>query len=279
MIPTLATLCAKEFREAMRSRWLIGFSIGFCLFGLGISWIGSLGSSMGGYSGFGRTTASLVNLILLIVPLMGLFIGAFSLSGERERGTLALLLSLPIDRKEIFWAKWIGLGSALGLSLSIAFGLGGIALAMHGGLTDGALYVKCFAVTLILALVSLSLGLLISSLTRRTAVAAGVTLLIWFVLVFGGDLGILGTSLAIRLSPAVLLASAWLNPLSLYRIIAIDLLGANLEMLGPAGHCAQDALGRWLLPAGFAGMFVWAAAALAVSYRIYIRDPLREVSR
>lgn len=279
MMRTLAILSGKEFREAARSRWLIGFLIGFCVLGIGISWIGALSSSVGGYSGFGRTTAALVNLVLFIVPLMGLLIGALSLAGERERGTLSLLLSLPIDRAEIFWAKWIGQSAALIAALAVAFGLAGAGLVLQGGLRDGALYLACFAATALLALSSLSLGLVISAWSRRTAPAAGVTLLVWFLLVFGGDLGILGTSLAVKLHPAALLASAGFNPLSLYRIVAVDLLGANLEMLGPAGHCAQDFLGRWLAPAGLAGLVLWTAAALTASYRIYTRNPLREMSR
>lgn len=102
-------------------------------------------------------------------------------------------------------------------------------------------------------------------------------LLLWLALVFAGDLGLLGTSLAVRLRPGVLLAAAWLNPLSLYRLLAIDATAAGLEMLGPAGRCAQDILGNWLRPAALAGLLAWLGAALAALFsalRLFRRDPI-----
>lgn len=270
------TLAAKEFVDASRSRWLLGFSGAFTFLALGISLIGSLGASVGGHSGFGRTTATLVNLILFMVPLMGLSAGGLSLSGERERGTLGFLLSLPLRPAHIFWAKFAGLGAALAVSLAVAFGLAGLSLVWRGGLRDAGLYAGCFALTLLLALASLGLGLLISSLTRRTAQAVGAVLLVWLGLVFIGDLGLLGTSLAVRLRPEVLLAGAGLNPLTLYRLLAIQGLGAPLEMLGPAGHCAQDILGFWLWPIGLAVLGFWAATGTGLAFWFYHRDPLRQ---
>ena len=272
----MRALIAKEFGEAVRSRWLAGFVITFCVMALGISVIGTLGATLGGYSGFGRTSATLVNLVLLVVPLMGLTTGAFSLAGEREHGTLTLLLALPLRPAQVFWAKAIGLALALLSALSLAFGIAGMALALRGGLLDATLYAEFFAATLLLAWVSLSIGLWIASRSRRVAPAVGLSLLVWLGLVFAGDLGILGTSLAVRFSPEVLLATASLNPLSLYRILSVDLLNANLEMLGPAGLCAQDLLGRGLLLTALAGLLIWFVVTLGAAYLTYRRDPLRE---
>jgi len=49
---------------------------------LAFSYLAMASSGMVGFAGFGRTAASLINLVLLIVPLMALTIGAQSLSGE-----------------------------------------------------------------------------------------------------------------------------------------------------------------------------------------------------
>lgn len=274
--PVFRTLVAKEFWEAVHARWLISFIVIFCALAFGISWVGTAGSMIRGYSGFGRTTAALVNLVLLIVPLMGLVSGALSLAGERERRTLDLLLVLPVRPGQIFWAKVFGLSLSLILSLSIAFGTAGITLASRGGLQDTALYFACFWATLLLGLISLGLGLWISACSRRIAQAIGLTLIVWLGLVFVGDLGLLGTSLAVRLPPGVLLATAWLNPLTLYRMLSIDVLGANLEMLGPAGQCAQDILGHGLRLSILGGLLTWMTLALILAYTTYRRNPLRE---
>lgn len=270
------TMARREFVEALRSRWLLGFSGVFTLLALGVSLIGTLGASVGGYSGFGRTTATLVNLILFMVPLMGLSAGGLSLAGEKERGTMGFLLSLPVRPAHVFWAKYVGQGTALATSLALAFGLAGVGLVWKSGLRDGGLYLGCFGLTLLLALISLGLGMLLSSLTQRTAQAVGAVLLVWLGLVFVGDLGLLGTSLAIRLSPEILLACAALNPLTLFRLMAIQGLGAPLEMLGPAGHCAQDVLGRGLWPVGLGFLSLWAAAGTSLAFWFFHRDPLQQ---
>lgn len=269
------TLVRKEFADAVRSRWFLGFSAAFALLAFGITAVGALGASVGGFSGFGRTTATLVNLVLFIVPLMGLAAGALSIAGERERGTLSFLLSLPVRPSQVFWAKFSGLGGALAVSLAAGFGAAGLFLVWRSGLRDAGLYAGCFALTALLALASLALGLLISSLTRRTAQAVGAAILLWLGLVFAGDLGLLGTSLAVRLSPEVLLGAAAVNPLTLYRLLAIEGLGAPLEMLGPAGHCAQDALGGWLWPLGLGALLFWTSLGAAAAFLSFRRDPLR----
>ena len=47
---------------------------------------------------FGRTTATLMNLCLLLAPLVAVLMGAASIAGERERGTLEHLLAQPLSR-------------------------------------------------------------------------------------------------------------------------------------------------------------------------------------
>jgi Cu-processing system permease protein len=267
-------LARKEFRETARSRWLLGFAAAFTALGAGISVVGTWGAVMGGAAGFGRTTAALINLILLIVPLMGLAAGGLSVAGERERGTLEGLLSLPVRPGQVFWAKFVGAGAALAGALALAFGALGVVLALRSGLRDSAVYLEGFAATALLAETCLALGLLISVRARRVAPAMGAALLVWLVLVFAGDLGLLGTVMAARLRPGLLLGAAWLNPLSLYRLMAIDATAAGLDVLGPAGRCAQDVLGAWLRPAAFLGLSAWLGLSLLAASRCWRKDPL-----
>lgn len=274
MSRALFVLAEKEFSESLRSRWMAGFIAAFLGLGSLLTVAGSWGSAFGGAAGFGRTSAALINLVLLIVPLMGLVAGALALAMERERKTIEFLLALPVRRSQVFWAKYLGAGWALTTALTLAFGVLAVYLAASGGSAEAGAYLACFAATLLLAAVSLGAGLLISSVAARVATAVGAGLLAWLLLVFGGDLGLLGTSFAVRLPPGALLAAAWLNPLSLYRLLAIDLVAAGLDVLGPAGRCAVDTLGSWLRPLALAGLAVWAGALLLVARALFVRRPL-----
>ncbi|MBI4376560.1 MAG: ABC transporter permease [Elusimicrobia bacterium] len=270
-----AALAAKEFRDAVSSRWMGSFLIAFFSLGALLSVLGAWTNPLGG-SGFGRTTAALLNLVLLIVPLMSLVAGSLAFSAEREKRTLEFLLSLPLRPADVFLGKFIGSAAALLASLAAAFGALGTLMALRGGLRGAGLYAAFFLATALLAVICLAIGLLASARSRKVASGLGAALLAWLLLVFAGDLGLLGTALALRLPPAALLAAAWLNPLSLYRLVALDALACDLDVLGPAGLCARDVLGAWLRPAALAGLGAWLMVALASAWALFSRDPLGE---
>lgn len=272
-----AALAAKEFRDAASSRWLHAFLAAFCGLGAALAVLGSWLSPLGG-SGFGRTTAALLNLVLLIVPLMALVAGSLAFSVERERRTLEFLLSLPLRPADVFWGKFVGAGAALAAALAGAFALLGVFLSLRGGLRGAGYYGGFFLATLLLAAVCLGVGMLAAAGSRRVAAGLGAALGAWLLLVFAGDLGLLGSALAVRLPPGALLAAAWLNPLSLYRLLALEALACDLDVLGPAGLCARDVLGAWLRPVAAAGLLAWLAAALAGAWSAFARDPLRRGS-
>ncbi|MDQ7054751.1 MAG: ABC transporter permease [candidate division KSB1 bacterium] len=123
----------KEILNARRNRWFILYTIVFALLSLALSWLGLAGVGNYNLAGFGKTTASLINLILLIVPLMGLTLGAISLAGEREKGTLLYLLAQPVSPFEVLLGKFLGIGAALLAALLIGFGLSGYLIALRGG--------------------------------------------------------------------------------------------------------------------------------------------------
>jgi Cu-processing system permease protein len=105
-------LAQKELRDARKNRWFLLYAIAFTGLSLALAWVSLSGAGNYGLAGFGRTSASLINLILLIVPLMGLTLGALSLAGEREQGSLLYLLAQPINQVELLLGKFIGLSLA-----------------------------------------------------------------------------------------------------------------------------------------------------------------------
>lgn len=64
------TIARREIREAVRSRWFLLYTLAFAVLGLAVSFVSASGSGGSGLSGFGRTTAGLVNIVLLVIPLI-----------------------------------------------------------------------------------------------------------------------------------------------------------------------------------------------------------------
>ena len=247
---TIWTLAQKEMHDALRNRWFVLYTLAFVALALAFSYMSLAGAGIAGFAGFGRTAASLINLVLLIIPLMALTVGAQSLAHEQERGTLAYLLAQPVTRIEVFVGKYLGLSLSLLASLALGFGISGLVMAINrGGAGNPTVFVGLTAQTFLLSLTMLSVGFLISALTRRSGVAIGLGLFLWLAFVFLADLGLMGTSIAMRLPIEQLLWLSLLNPLQTFKMSAILGINATLDILGPAGMYAMQEYGaglRWL---------------------------------
>ena len=113
------TIAQRELREALRNKWLIFYALGFAALAFALSSASLASAGYGGLGGFGRTAASLINALLLFVPLLGLSLGAASLAGDRERGTLLYLLAQPVNRAEVFFGKALGAGLGVAAALGV----------------------------------------------------------------------------------------------------------------------------------------------------------------
>lgn len=265
-VANVRTIGRKELRDARRNRWLHLYAASFALLALALAWVGT-GSSFGaGVASLGRTGASLVNLVLLLVPLLGLVLGALALAGERDRGTLLCLLAQPVVAGEILAGKFLGLAAALVAALSFGFGVAGAVIAWNAGAAEVGSYLGLVGLAFLLATASLGLGFLISVLSRAAAAAVGTALFAWLLLVFLGDLGVMASAVTLRFDVETLLGLALLNPLEVFRVAAVLVLQGGGEALGPAGTFAVDSYGRALLPFLVGLLALWTAVPLALSW-------------
>ncbi len=264
-------LAHRELRDARRNRWLWLYTLVFALLAAALAWLGLSATGSYGVAGFGRTGASLINLILLIVPLMGLTLGSLSLAGERERGTLLYLLAQPVSTTEMLLGKYMGVALALTAALGAGFGLSSLLITWQNGFIKGEVYFMLLGLTVLLALTSLALGFSISAIARKGASAMGTALFLWLSLVFLSDLGLMGTAIILRLPIDKLLALALLNPLQDFKLAAVLIVQGNLEILGPAGLYALRTLGDFLLPFLLVLLTVWTLLALALAHACFRR--------
>jgi Cu-processing system permease protein len=270
-IGNVLAFARREFRDALSSRWFILYTAAFSVLAVSTSFLSLAGVGSHGFAGFGRTAAGLLHLIMLVVPLMGITAGAGSIAGERERGTLIYLLAQPVARWEVLLGKFAGLAAALCSSLALGFGLSALPLAYGASSTGAGDFMGLVALTCMLAIAMLAVGLAISAISRKGGVALGLGLFVWLVLLFLSDLGLMAGTLMFRLRVQELFALALLNPLQAFKMAVILDLNASLDVLGPAGMYAVQTLGGslgWIL-GGI--LILWTCGALGVAAIIFHR--------
>ena len=271
-VTNILTITGKELRDALRNRWFIIFTIAFAGLALALSALIQPGGTQFRVMSYNRTAASLINLVLLFVPLIGLTLGSANLTGDRETGALVYLLAQPVSRVEVLLGKYLGMAGALLATLTLGFGVAGVVLALQGSIQDAGSYLLTVLLAYLLALAMLSLGFLMSTVTQKTTAALGGALFLWLFLVFIGDLGIMGTALSTQMPIQVVFFIAVLNPLQMFKIASILTIQANLEVLGPAGLYATDQFGGLLLPLLLLGLVSWIILPLLGAITMFSRQ-------
>ena len=127
------------------------------------------------------SSIDIVFVFEVILSLMGLIFAYDAIAGERERGTLRLVLAQPIGRGQILLAKYISAMACLlvPLILSLLFALllltRSIPLSTADFLRIAGIVLTSFAYLSVFYLI----GLLISVATRRTGTALMLAMFIW----------------------------------------------------------------------------------------------------
>lgn len=243
-IRNILIIAGKETRESLKNRWFVLYTVSFSVLAVLILSIAPGRNEITGISGYGRTAASLINLVLLFVPLIALITGSISISGERENGTLQYLLSHPVTKAEVFVGKFSGILVPICFSISLGFGLAGIGVALRGGSGDAAEFVLTALLSGLLAASLLSVGFVVSVYSRRASKAIGVAVFLWLLIIVLGDLGIMGTAVAMDLGIKQVFALALLNPAEVFKIASVLVLSPRFEILGPVGVYAVRTFGR-----------------------------------
>ncbi len=260
----VAAIARKELRERLRSRWVLAVAAVFTLFALVIAYFGAAQQGAVGFKGIELTIASLVSLAIYLVPLIALILGYDAIVGERERGSLDLLLSLPITRVELLLGKYLGLAAALAVSTLAGFGLVGILLVVQGGV--GALFhYSGFVLSAILmGMAFLSLAVLLSVLTASKTTASGAAIALWFAFVLVYDLVLLGVLVLTEgaLPAALVSGLLLLNPADVFRVLNVFSLEEVKTLYGLATVASDTLTAPWLLGTM---MGVWIVAPLALA--------------
>lgn len=259
-------IAAKEFRDRIRNRWVLAVAVVFTAFALVIAYFGAAQQGSVGFRDIDVTIASLVSLVIYLIPLIALILGFDAIVGERERGSLDLLLSLPVTRLEVLLGKYLGLAAALTAATVAGFGSVGLLLATQ--LPAAALfhYVGFMLSSILLGLAFLALAVLLSTLAADRTRASGAAIAAWFFFVLVFDLILLGALVASggEYGGAVFPYLLLLNPADIFRILNIFSMDEVRSLYGLATVFPEALANPWLL-GGF--MLLWVAGPLYLAAR------------
>ncbi len=115
-------------------------------------------------------------LIVLIVTLVGTFLTALVMAREWERGTLEAIFVSPVHPLEIILGKIIPYFCIgfLGLLICMSAGKLLFEVPLHGSL------LLLYAFSMVYLIITLAIGLLVSSITRNQFIASQISVLLSF---------------------------------------------------------------------------------------------------
>ncbi|HMU10186.1 MAG TPA: ABC transporter permease [Ferruginibacter sp.] len=179
---------------------------------------------------------SLLNIILIIVPLVSLLFSAIYVYNSAE--FLELLVSQPLKRRTI----WLSLYTGLSGSMAMAFFVGvGIPILLFEATATGFMML---ATGIFLSVIFVAIAMLAAVKTRDKAKGIGVSILLWlyFSIIFDGlVLFILFQFADYPLEKAMIGLTA-LNPIDLGRILILLKLDVSV-MMGYTGAIFKDFFG------------------------------------
>ena len=263
-IAQITTIASKEFWDRIRNRWVLAVALVFTAFALVIAYFGAAQQGSVGFHSIDVTIASLVSLVIYLIPLIALILGFDAIVGERERGSLDLLLSMPITRLELLLGKYFGLAAALTFSTVAGFGLVAIVLSAQLDFTALLHYFGFMLSSVLLGCAFLSLAVMLSVFATDRTRASGLAIAMWFFFVLVFDLLLLGALVATggqwggEIFPYLLLA----NPADVFRILNIFSLNEVRTLYGLTTVFPPALASPWLLSLV---MLAWIAAPLGIA--------------
>jgi Cu-processing system permease protein len=270
-------IAGKEIQEGLRNKWVLAATVLLAALALTLTFLGSTPTGSVGVRPLDVVIVSLSSLTIFLVPLVALLISHDAIVGELERGTMLLLLSYPVSRRQVLLGKFAGHLAILAFAAVLGYGTAALALAATGASIDAAslsAFAAMIASSILLGAVFIAIGYLVSALVRERATAAGIAIGVWLLLVVIYDMALLALLVVDQgrlISAQVLSGLLLLNPADVYRLL--NLAGtANVSMFsGMTGLADTITLGAPLL---LAALLAWTLLPLALAGLVFARREL-----
>ncbi len=233
--------------DLLRSRWTLIYCSFFLLISLSLLFLSN---------DLSKVVISLMNIVLLIVPLIATMFGVMYYYNSRE--FIELLLAQPIKRSNIFIGQYIGIAGSLSISLIIGIGFPFLIYGIFNS-TEIWNFLILLVTGVFLSFIFSAIALMIALKNENRIKGFGLAILVWlFLAVIYDGIFLLGL---IWLNDYPLdkfaIVGTVLNPIDLSRILILLKLDIS-ALMGFTGAVFQKFFGTTLgIAAAVSVLFAW----------------------
>lgn len=213
--------------------------------------------------GFYVLLINLFDTIIYFIPILCLFIGAFSIFQEKEQKTLIMLLTKKDSYASFLLRKSLGLYSVVLLPLIAWFFIYLLLLKFHFALDVKGYFIFIIAIVT-MSLVFLQMGAAVGSFSRSRMQIIGYTIFIWFYFFFLHDFILLSFLPDVTYENVKGFSSVYfLNPLQAVRMFLET--GMDVYSFGHMSRLLQAFM--WTKPVFFllGNLVFWLAASVTTA--------------
>lgn len=291
---SVRAVARKDFEDAIRSRSLLAVGGVFVVFFAAAAFlftdgIGAPAQAQGAQLTSNSFLRGLADVTRLLVPLTGAVVAYASVIGERESGTLKLLLALPHSRLDVLVGKLLGRGAVLALPVSVGLLIAVPTFAAAGIQFMPGDYLLFTLLTVLVGwtFVAIGLGASAAADSSRRAVVATFVPFVAFALLWGQIvnrvIGVAGDRLSLgdqSLFEAYFLLRA-VNPLEAYKMVASNVGSPQAQLALFAPPTRQQYVQQfgdlpvYLTDGAFVAILVgWVVLPVVVGYVVFERADL-----
>mgnify|MGYP000389169316 CR=1 FL=1 len=224
-----------SFYDLMRSRWSYVYFLFYLLLGFVLLFLNN---------DLSKAVITLMNIIIILVPLIGTIFGVMYFYNSRE--FTELLLAQPLKRSSIFLGQYLGVAGSL--TLSLVLGLG-IPFALYGLFQSGDIlnFSMLIVIGAFLTFIFTGLAYNIAISNENKIKGFGYAVLLWLFMAVIYDGLFLLSLIAFEEYPldSFSLAATIFNPIDLSRILILLKLDIS-ALLGYTGAVFKNFLGTQL---------------------------------
>jgi len=263
----MLAIVIQTFKEAIRSKWLIMFTVLFFFLAFNVPAASLLLLRLLNETYMSQFIGSMITVSFPILPLLPLPLGSTSVVEERESGVLQYILSTRISRVRFLLARFAGLFIASTSIIAMGFG-GASLLAFRISPTIGNIWFVVLA-SCVLTASMLGIALLVSVVSSKWKTALAVSIFVWLTFTVISASVVIAQTFEMAQRLDLTLPFIFLNPVELSRLLALSGIGYSVVNPGTSGQVMSLFFGDSLPMVLGVALVLWIVIPMSLAIAIF----------